>query len=108
MMNYKPNGIANAIILSSSLGVFVIGLLTTLAEINEHIKNLLNWYNPVGPLCGVTGMGVFVWLISWSIFHFLWREKNLDFSKVWVVSLILIALGLILTFPPVFDTLGEH
>jgi hypothetical protein len=96
-------GVAAAAFLSSGIGTLVIGLLTTGAVISEGLKNALNWWNPAGPLTGKTGVGVLAWLISWVILHTLWKDKEADFNKVFIITLILIGLGFVLTFPPVFE-----
>ena len=97
------NGVATAAFLSSGIGTLVIGLLTTGAVLSEGLKNALNWWNPAGPLTGKTGVGVLAWLISWVILHTIWKDKDTDFNKVFVITLILIGLGFVLTFPPVFE-----
>ena len=99
----NSDGVAAAAVLASAIGVFIIGSLTTLAEISESLKTALAWSGAVGPLIGKTGVGVIVWLILWPIFHALWRGKEVNFSAIYTVSLILIALGWLLTFPPVFE-----
>jgi drug/metabolite transporter superfamily protein YnfA len=99
----KTDGVAAAAVLASAIGVFITGSLTTLAEISESLKTALDWSGAVGPLIGKTGVGVIVWLIVWPIFHALWRGKVVNFSVVYTVSVILIALGWLLTFPPVFE-----
>ncbi len=99
-------GAASAAFLSSGIGCFVIGLLTTFSVISEGLKDALNWWGPAGPLVGKTGVGILVWLISWAILHSMWKEKEDGFSKVYITTLILIALGFILTFPPVFEAFG--
>jgi len=99
----KSDGVAAAAVLVSAIGVFIIGSLTTLAEISESLKTALAWSGAVGPLIGKTGVGVIVWLILWPIFHALWRGKEVNFSAIYTLSLILIALGWLLTFPPVFE-----
>jgi len=96
-------GVASAAFLSSGIGTLVIGLLTTGAVLSEGLKNALNWWNPAGPLSGKTGVGVIAWLVSWAILHTIWKDKEMDFNKVFMVTLILIGLGFILTFPPVFE-----
>lgn len=98
----KSDGVAAAAVLASAIGVFITGSLTTLAEISESLKTALAWSGAVGPLIGKTGVGVTVWLILWPLFHALWRGKEVNFSAIYTVSLILIALGWLLTFPPVF------
>ena len=98
-----PSGTAAAAVLSSSIGVFVIGLLTTGAVISTGLKNALNWYNPSGPLAGKTGVAIIVWLISWFILDKKWKGEEIALQRIATWSLILIVLGLALTFPPIFE-----
>ena len=98
----KADGVAAAAVLASAIGVFITGSLTTLAEVSGSLKTALAWSGAVGPLIGKTGVGVIAWLIIWPIFHALWRGKEVNFSAIYTASLILIALGWLLTFPPVF------
>jgi hypothetical protein len=95
--------VASAAFVSSGIGCLVIGLMTTGAVLSEGLKNALNWWNPAGPLTGKTIVGVLAWLVSWAILHFLWKDKEVDFNKTFTITLILIGLGFILTFPPVFE-----
>jgi hypothetical protein len=99
----KSDGVAAAAVLASAIGVFVIGSLTTLAEISQLLRTALTWSGAVGPLIGKTGVGVIVWLILWPILHAIWRGKEVNFSAIYTASLIIIALGWLLTFPPVFE-----
>lgn len=96
-------GVASAAFLSSGIGAMVIGLLTTGAVISEGLKTTLTWWSPAGSLTGKTGVGVIAWLISWAILHTIWKDKAVDFNKVFTVTLILIGLGFLFTFPPVFE-----
>jgi hypothetical protein len=95
-------GVASAAFVASGIGCLVIGLMVTGAEMSEGLKNALNWWNPAGPLTGKTGVGVIVWLISWVILHSMWKDKEVEFGKYFTITLILIALGFLLTFPPIF------
>jgi hypothetical protein len=95
--------VVSAAFVSSGIGCLVIGLMTTGAVLSEGLKNTLNWWNPAGPLTGKTGVGVLIWLISWVILHFLWKDKEVDFNKTFIITLVLIGLGFIFTFPPVFE-----
>jgi hypothetical protein len=99
----KTDGVAAAAALAAGIGVFITGSLTTLAEISQSLRTALTWSGAVGPLIGKTGVGVIVWLIVWPILHAIWRGKEVKFSAIYTVSLILIALGWLLTFPPVFE-----
>lgn len=95
-------GVASAAFVSSGIGCLVIGLMVTGAEMSEGLKNALNWWNPAGPLTGKTGVGVIVWLVSWAVLHSMWKDKDTGFAKAFTITLILIALGFLLTFPPIF------
>ena len=95
-------GVASAAFVSSGIGCLVIGLMVTGAEMSEGLRSALTWSNPVGPLSGKTGVGVIAWIVSWVILHTLWKDKEMDFGKVFTITLILIALGFLFTFPPFF------
>lgn len=97
------NGAAAAALLSSAIGCAVIGLLTTGAVISEGLKNALNWYNPTGPLAGKTGVGVIVWLIVWAVLHSRWKDKDVELGRIYRWTLIVLGIGLLLTFPPIFE-----
>ena len=96
-------GPAAAAMISSAIGTFVIGLLTTGAVVFDGLREALNWWNPAGPLTGKTGVGVIAWLISWALLNTAWKSKEYDLRKAFLITLIVVALGVILTFPPVFE-----
>lgn len=100
-------GVASAAFLSSGIGCLVIGLLTTGAAMSEGLKDALNWWSPAGSLTGKSSLGVIAWLVSWVLLHTLWKDKEMDFGKVFIVTLILIGIGFVLTFPPVFEAFGH-
>jgi hypothetical protein len=95
-------GVASAAFVSSGIGCLIIGLMVTGAEMSPGLRTALTWSNAVGPLSGKTGVGVIAWLISWAILHSMWKDKEMEFGKVFTVTLILVALGFLLTFPPFF------
>jgi hypothetical protein len=99
----KIDGAIAAAFISSGVGCFVIGLMTTGAEASAKLANMLAWWGPVGPLSGKTGVGIIAWLASWFILHSLLKERETDLKTAIVISLILIGLGFLLTFPPFFD-----
>lgn len=96
-------GVASAAFVSSGIGCLVIGLMVTGAEMSAGLKTALTWSNAVGPLSGKTGVGIIAWLISWAVLHSMWKDKDMEFGKVFTATLILIALGFLLTFPPFFE-----
>lgn len=98
-----PNGPAAAALLAAGIGSFVLGLLTTLAAAAKAFGMALNLYNPVGPLSGKTAGAVAAWLIAWVVLHLAWKDRQVNFGATYSVTLILLILGLLGTFPPVFE-----
>ena len=69
MMNQQSenNGSIVAAMLAAGIGCLVLGLATSLAQGSKAIGNMLNFYNPVGPLGGKTIVAVVVWLVAWGV-----------------------------------------
>lgn len=103
----KPNGPAAAAILAAAIGVFVVGLATTLAAIAPGLGSVLNWWAPAGPLTGKTGVGVIAWLVAWLVLGSAYRGKTVGVGSIILWSWILIAAGFVLTFPPVFEAFAK-
>ncbi len=100
----KPNGPAAAAILAAGIGCFALGLLVVLSEAVPAVKTALNVYGPVGPLSGKTIAQVAVYAVAWAGLAYAWRGKSVNFGRVFMVTLILLALGLVGTFPLVYET----
>ena len=100
------DGPACAAVLAAGIGSFVLGVLTTLNEASAKISGMLNLYGPVGPLSVKTGVAVLFWLVTWAVLAGAWKDRQIDFGKVWKASLTLVILGLLGTFPLVFDLFG--
>lgn len=98
----RPNGDAIAAFIAAGVGCLTLGILVTAAELSAPIKDTLNVYNPVGPLSGKTLGAVIVWFITWVILHFQWRARSMPLGKWLKITWVLVGLGLLLTFPPIF------
>jgi len=103
----KPEGPIAAAVIAGGIGAFALGLVTTLAEASEGIRNWLQWSDPVGPLLGKVIMAVLVWLVAWAILHVALRSRRYETRRALVVSLVLIGLGVVGTFPTFFQLFGE-
>ena len=101
----KPNGPVAAALLAGGIGSAVLGLLTFGAEASEVIKNILDWYKPVGPLMGKSSLGILAFILSWVILNSLWKGKETNFNRIATIALALVVVGLIFTFPPVWSIL---
>jgi hypothetical protein len=100
------NGPAAAAVLASGIGSFALGMSTTLAQAVGPIRNALNLSDPVGPLSGKTTVAIVIWLVAWAVFHQLWKDQQVNFIRLYVATLIMVALGLLGTFPLFFEAFG--
>ena len=89
-----------AAFLAAGIGSLALGVFVILNEAGVLVAPSL--YGPAGGVSGRTTFAVVVWLIAWLVAHRLWRDRSLDSGRVLAVTLALIALGLLLTFPPVW------
>lgn len=94
-----------AAFIASGIGSTVLGLLVVLAEISQPIKDSLTWYAPAGPLSGKTSVSVIVFVLSWIALYLVFKKHPLKLSISFVTTLALVAVGLLLTFPPIFEFL---
>ena len=99
----ENNGPIVAAMLAAGIGCFVLGLMVSLGQGSKAISDMLNLYNPVGPLGGKTLVAVVVWFVAWGILASKWKDQSVDFGKVYKATLILVGLGLLGSFPLFFD-----
>ena len=101
----RPDGPGAAAMIAAGVGVFTLGLLTTLAEFWTGLSGFLaDFQGPrgVGGLAGKSTLAIVAWLVCWAALAMLWRGKDFDVKKAFRVGLVLGVLGAILTFPPFF------
>jgi len=98
----KPEGPVAAAIIAGGIGTFALGLFTILAEASASFKTLATLNEGVGGLSGKAVFTVVVWLTSWAALHLALRTKPFDTRKAMVIALVLIAVGVLTTIPPVF------
>jgi hypothetical protein len=100
-----PNGPVAAAILACGFGCFVLGVLAVAADDSKSLASALNFSNPTGPLAGVTTIAIALWLICWAVLATRWKSKTVAFGNITIASFTLLALALLLTFPPMGDLL---
>ncbi|MEO8726904.1 MAG: hypothetical protein ABI383_12385 [Acidobacteriaceae bacterium] len=101
--SWLPNGPGAAAILSAGIGCFAVAVLALIADKLPLVKSSLVFYQPTGPLSGVTTIAICIWLLAWRVLAWRWRGKTVSVGYINAVALALLGLGLILTFPPVVD-----
>jgi hypothetical protein len=101
----KADGPGAAAMIAAGLGVFMMGLLTVLAEMSEGIGSFLGSFDMglgVGSLAGKSTISVIVFLGSWLVLHLMWKDKDADLKKAFYIGLGLGVVGMIFMFPPFF------
>jgi|SRR5271170_1433019 len=99
----RANGSGAAAILAAGMGCFTLAMLASAGDKFAMIKGSLIWYKPTGVLSGVTTSAVLVWLLAWVILERRWRKRTIAAGRISLVAIALLALSLVLTFPPFAD-----
>jgi hypothetical protein len=99
------SGPGAAAVLAAGIGSFFVGFFAVLADKVPAIKSLMVFVKPTGPLSGVTTCAILVWLLTWAVLHVRWQRRSVALNHVAVSALVLLALGILLTFPPFGDML---
>lgn len=94
------NGPAMASVLAAGIGSFAMGLIVILNEAGIFAAPSL--YGPAGGVSGRTTFAAVIWLIVWAVLHIRWKGRQIESRGVYALSMILIVLGIVLTFPPVW------
>ncbi len=99
------NGSGAAAILAAGIGSFALAALAFAGDKSAQIKTALIFYKPTGALSGVTTLAILLWLFTWSILELRWKKRTVNIARINVAALTLLALSLLLTFPPIVDLL---
>ena len=98
-----PNGPGAAAVLAAGIGCFALGAVSVLADKVPALARVLNIYRPTGPLSGVSTVSIVVWVTAWAVLHYYWRSRNVELGRATGIAFLLLACGLLLTFPPIGD-----
>lgn len=97
------NGAALASFLGAGIGAFAMGVIVILNEAGLFVAPAL--YAPAGGVSGRTTLAAAIWLIGWAVLHSRWKDRQIESRGVHLLSVILIGVGIVLTFPPVWRLL---
>lgn len=100
-----PNGPGAASILAAGIGALALGVFAFTGDASPTILHAFNFWNPTGPLSGVTSTTVVVWLVAWFILARRWSTRNVNLARINVAAFAMLVAGLLLTFPPFMDLL---
>lgn len=100
-----PNGPGAAALLSAAIGGFALGVLALAGDAFGGVARALNVWPPTGPLSGVTGLAIVIWLVAWFVLGRRWTRRNVQLHRINWIAVALFAGGVLLTFPPFMDLL---
>jgi hypothetical protein len=102
----RPSGPAAAVVLAAGLGSFALGLLSVLTALSSSVSSVLTLSERTGDLSGVTTAAAAVFFTVWAVLARAWRHADPSLIRVSAAAAVLIALGLLGTFPPFFNLIG--
>jgi hypothetical protein len=92
-------------LLAAGIGAFFLAALSVTADHVPAVKSHMIFYRPTGPLSGVSSSAILVWIVVWVVLDARWKRSTVALKTIVTVALVLLALSLVLTFPPVGDLL---
>jgi len=99
----QPTGSAMAAFLAAGIGALAMGAIVLLNELGIFASPSL--YAPAGGVSGRTTLATIVWLIAWGVLHARWKSRDITPGRVYAMTLTLIGLGVLGTFPPLWGLL---
>lgn len=97
------NGSAMAAFLGAGIGAFAMGLTVLLNEAGIFAAPSL--YAPAGGVTGRTTLATIAWLVAWGLLHHLWKAREMAPGRIYALTLFLVGLGVLATFPPAWGLL---
>jgi hypothetical protein len=91
-----------ASMIASGIGSLVLGIAIVLSEASPGFKTFMTWSKAVGPLSGKSGLAVIAFLVGWVVLHYAFQRKAVTLTTSFIWTVILVGLGLLLSFPPFF------
>jgi hypothetical protein len=99
----KPTGAAAAAMLAAGIGSLAMGIATTLAEASVGVHDALEWSGAVGPLSGKTIVAAAVFFLSWFVLYVALRQRAVNLTRIFWLTLVLVGLGVLGTLPTFFQ-----
>lgn len=97
------NGFGAAAVLAAGVGSLALALLAIATDRIHTLQSAMILSRPTGPLSGVTTWAVAIWLATWAVLSWRWRNKTVAAGRMAAAAMVLLILALLLTFPPVGD-----
>jgi hypothetical protein len=104
--DHRRSGPAAAVVLAAGIACFVLGLASILAAASGFVSDALTLSDRVGQVSGLSTITTATFFVMWGALAIVWRRTDPPLARVAVVSGALVGLGLLGTFPPIFNTFG--
>jgi uncharacterized MAPEG superfamily protein len=103
----KSDGPVAAALFAMGIGVVAYGVFVILAEVSASFNTFETLNASVGSLSGKTTFGVLVWLVAWLILHITLGKKSFELKRAFMWSMVLVAIGVLFTFPIFFQAFAK-
>jgi hypothetical protein len=103
----RIDGPPAASLIAAGIGAVTLGLFVTLAEASTGMKDWLQWSDRVGPLSGKTILAAAAYFGSFLILGLWWRDRSFALKTILLAAAVLVAVGLLFTFPPIFQAFAS-
>ena len=104
----KPNGPVAAVMLATGIGALVLGIFTVLSEASEGVHEFLEFSERVGPLSGKTDLAATAFLVSWGGLYAGLRNREIAWRPLIIATIVLVAIALVMTYPPFFTSFASE
>jgi hypothetical protein len=101
------SGPAAAVVLAVGIACFALGVLSILTAASGAVSDVLTFSERVGDVSGLSTVTAVTYFVAWGGFAILWRRADPSLARVATVSGVLVGVGLLGTFPPIFNTFGS-
>lgn len=99
----QTNGAGAAAILAAGIGSFLLAVFAIAGDKSAALKSFFIFSKPTGPLSGVTTCAIIAWIAIWVVLHTRWSKRTVALARINAAAFLLLALALLLTFPPIAD-----
>lgn len=99
----QTNGAGAAAVLAAGIGSFLLAVFAIIGDKSAAAKSFFIFSKPTGPLSGVTTSAIVLWIAIWIVLHLRWRSRSVRLASINAISIALLVLALLLTFPPIAD-----
>jgi hypothetical protein len=104
----RVDGRVAATMIAAGVGCAAFGIAVVLAESMSVVKQLLTLSTAVGPLSGKAVVAVVIYPIVWLVLHAALRNAQTKITTVIRWMIVLLAIGLLGTFPPFYGLIAGH